>query len=280
MRNIYTLYLVLFATCLSCTPHEELVPESHNGYNMVLIGNSFFRPYAERIGELAIDAGYEDHKNEVVFRGGDNGRAQNLWNDNGEANRSIKEALDKGGVDFFGMTAGVLEENPTDGYRDWINYALQKNPDINIFISIPPVDFPMEWNETARELGFLNAEELFRFFKEDLIHKTLVDQLRMEFPDTRIFTIPTGEAAFNLVEMNRENLLLDDIEYFGSHENSLFVDEKGHQGEIVVQTGTLLWLESIYQIDLNQTSFETDFETDLQAIASEIMESHDPNYKQ
>ena len=280
MRNIYTLYLVLFAICLSCSPNEELVPESRNGYNMVLIGNSFFRPYAERIGELAIDAGYEDHKSEVVFRGGDNGRAQNLWNDNGEATRSIKEALDKGGVDFLGMTAGVLEENPTDGYRDWINYALQNNPDINIFISIPPIDFPMEWNETAQELGFLNAEELFRFFKEDLIHKTLVDQLRMEFPDTRIFTIPTGEAAFNLVEMNRENLLLDDIEYFGSRENSLFVDEKGHQGEIVVQTGTLLWLESIYQIDLNQTSFETDFETDLQTIASEIMEGHDPNYKQ
>ncbi len=280
MRDSHTLYLVLLLVCFSCVPSEEPIPETTSGYNMLLIGNSFFRPYAERIGELAIDAGFEDHKSEVVFRGGDNGRPQNLWNENGEATRTIKQALDKGGIDFLGMTGGVLEENPTDGYRDWINYALQNNPNISIFISIPPIDFPMEWDERAQEFGFLNIEELFRFFEEDLIHKTLVDQLRIEFPKTKIFTIPTGQAAFNLVQMNMENLLLDDIAYFGSRENSLFVDEKGHQGEIVVQTGTLLWLESIYKVDVSRTSFDTSFETDLHAIASEIMARHNPNYKQ
>ena len=71
---------------------------------MMLMGNSFFRPYAEKLGELAVDAGYTDHNANVVFRGGDNGRPLNLWNDV-TASAEVKTVLDAGNIDMFGMVS-------------------------------------------------------------------------------------------------------------------------------------------------------------------------------
>ena len=107
-----------------------------------------------------------------------------------------------------------------------------------------------------------------------------MDQLRAEFPSTKIFTIPTGWASFNLNQMNIDDLLLDQIEMFGSWESSIFTDQKGHQGDIVKKTGGLVWLNSIYDVDLSSNSYETGYNTDLHEIAKEIMDSHDTNYKQ
>ena len=99
------------------------------------------------------------------------------------------------------------------------------------------------------------------------------------FPSTKIFTIPTGWATLNLAKMNQEGLLFDEIEMFGPKPTSIFTDEKGHQGQIVIETGTLVWLEAIYNVDLNTNSYETGFTTDLHSIASEISSNHDSNYK-
>ena len=42
------------------------------------------------------------------------------------------------------MTSGydIDSDNPTEGHSAWINYALQNNPNIIIFIAIPTFDFP------------------------------------------------------------------------------------------------------------------------------------------
>ena len=46
---------------------------------------------------------------------------------------------------------------------------------------------------------------------------------------------------------------------------SLFVDDKGDQGDIIIETGSLLWLKSIYNVDLSTNTYETGFNTDLHA---------------
>ena len=51
--------------------------------------------------------------------------------------------------------------------------------------------------------------------------------------------------------MNMNNELLDDITRFGPQATSLFVDNKGHQGDIIREAGSLLWLNSIYGVDLS-----------------------------
>ena len=278
-KNLWIVTLMI--VFLSCNKEDELVPENPQGYNMLLIGNSFFRPYAENLDALAIDAGFENHSVTGVFRGGDNGRPINFWNDSlSNQHNSIKAALELENIDLFGMTAGRLPDNPTDGFREWIEYALQYNPNITIFLSIPPLDFPADWNQTVQDNGFVSIEELYDYFINETIHSTLVDELRAEFPSTNIFTIPTGWATINLAQMNQDSLLLDNISMFGPKATSIFTDDKGHQGQLVIETGTLLWLNSIYNVDLNTNTYETGFSTDLHEIAKQIMDNHDSYYKQ
>ncbi len=273
--------VVMMFALVSCNRQMEPISSDSPGFSMLLIGNSFFRPYAENLKELAKNAGYDNHQATVVFRGGDNGRPINFWEaTTSDEHLSIKAALDQGNIEYFGMTAGNLPDNPTDGFRDWIEYAVQSNPDIIIVLSIPSFDFPVDWDQLVEDNGFNTVEELYEYFVGDRIHKNLVDELRAEFPSTTIFTIPTGWAAIQLSQMNENNALEDDILMFGPKANSIFTDDKGHQGQIVIETGTLLWLNSIYQVDLQTDNYNTGFQTDLHEIAQQIMDNHDPNYKQ
>lgn len=107
-----------------------------------------------------------------------------------------------------------------------------------------------------------------------------MDELRLEFPSTKIFTIPTGWATKNLAQMNLDNELLDDISMVGPKLSSIFTDEKGHQGQIVIETGTMIWLNSIYNVDLPSFKYDTGFTTDLHSISQDIINNHDSNYKQ
>ena len=107
----------------------------------------------------------------------------------------------------------------------------------------------------------------------------MIDKLRLEFPSTKIFTIPTGRASIPLDQMNMDNNLLDQIARFGPQSTSLFVDKKGHQGDIIIVTGSLLWLNSIYRVNLSTFAYVIGFNTDLHEIAIQIMDNHDSNYK-
>ena len=181
------------------------------------------------------------------------------------------------------MTAGYDLDNtddPFEGQREWINYALQNNPNIKIFIAIPVIDYPAYWNERAEEFGFNTIDEFYDYFVNVLVNQTMINQLRTEFPSTSIFTIPTGWSTIKLAQMYEENLLLDTITVFGPKPTSLFTDQKGHQGQIGIEAGTLVWLQSIYNIDLGTNTYETGFNTDLHEIAKQVTDSHDPNYKQ
>ena len=281
------LILLLFISLVfSCSDNTNI--EVEDGGNLLLIGNSFFRPYAENLDVVALDAGYQNHNSTLVIRGGENGRPINFWNDStSQEHQEIKYALDQGGLDFFGMTSGHDSENRIEGHRNWIEYAIQNNPNITIFISISPLDFPAgdpngtrpNWNLFAIENGFNSIQELYDYYVNEIIHKEIVDELRIIFPTTNIFTIPTGWATKNLAQMQLDDLLLDEIELFGPKPISIFTDPKGHQGQIVIEAGTLIWLNSIYNEELSGNNYETGFNTDLHSIAEDIMNSHDSDYK-
>lgn len=285
MTKLNFLQVALILVFISCNKDdsqttENTEPTQNQGYNMLLIGNSFFKPYAEKLDDLSVLAGFENHSSTRITRGGDNGRPINFWNDsNSNEHQQIKATLDQGDIDIFGMTAGNEPEDRTEGHRAWINYALQNNPNISIFIAIPQIDFPADWELRAQEYGFDTIQELNDYFVNDIVHTEMVDQLRIEFPSTKIFTIPTGWTSVNLDQMNINNELLDDISRFGPQATSLFVDAKGHQGDIIREAGTLLWLNSIYGVDLNTFSYDTGFNTNLHEVAKQIMDSHNPNYK-
>ena len=276
---------------LSCSKDEGSPQEESTGYNMLLIGNSFFKPYADHLNNLASEANLNEHSSTVVKRGGELGRPINLWNDsNTEEHQLIKSTLDQGNIEVFGMTSGydIDSENPTEGHSAWIQYALQNNPNIIIFIAIGSFDFPNgdsnstrpDWDTFASDNGFNSIQEFYDYYINEVIHKEIVDELRLEFPSTKIFTIPTGWATKNLAQMNLDNELLDDISMVGPKSTSVFTDEKGHQGQIVIETGTMIWLNSIYNVDLSSFNYDTGFTTDLHSISQDIINNHDPNYKQ
>ncbi|MBS2211278.1 hypothetical protein KEM09_07695 [Carboxylicivirga mesophila] len=286
MIQLNFLIVAVMIMFLSCSKNDNTIqdPSPPEGYNMLLIGNSFFKPYANNLEVLALDAGIENHNATIVFRGGANGQPINLWNDlESNEHKEIKAVLDQGDVELFGMTSGHDYENPDDrieGHRAWIEYALRNNPDISVFIAIPTVDYPSEWDVFVQEHGYNSIQEFYGYFVNEMVHHEMVDRLRIEFPSTNIFTIPTGWAAINLAQMQQHDLLSDDITMSGPKATSIFTDYKGHQGQIVIETGTLLWLNSIYNVDLSTNTYETGFNTDLHEIAKQIMDSHDPNYKQ
>ena len=279
--NIYQVTIVAsdgqLSTSLGTTISVNDVHEGLGGQNILLMGNSFFRPYAQRLSGLALDAEFLEHRDTEVFRGGVYGTPIGLWK-NEDTNTEIKQILDGGNIDMLGMTGYYNEDDPTSGFSEWIEYALQKNPNVKIFISIPPIDFPADWQQTAEDAGLNNIRELYEFFVNDHTHKTVIDQLREMYPSTVIFSIPTGWATFDLEEMHQNDLLLDDISLFGSFERAIFTDAKGHQGEVVVTTGALIWLSSIYGVHLRNNDFDTGFNTDLHTVAEEIVVNHDPEY--
>ena len=289
MKTIIKFCVLLFM--ISCTKENISSQDESTGYNMLLIGNSFFKPYADHLNNLAFEANLIEHSSVIVKRGGELGRPINLWNDsNTEEHQLIKSTLDQGNIEVFGMTSGydIDSENPTEGHSAWIQYALQNNPNIIIFIAIGSFDFPNgdsnstrpDWDTFASDNGFNSIQEFYDYYINEMIHKEIVDELRLEFPSTKIFTIPTGWATKNLAQINLDNELLDDISMVGPKSSSIFTDEKGHQGQIVIETGTMIWLNSIYNVDLSSFNYDTGFTTDLHAIAQDIIDSHDSNYKQ
>ena len=81
MKLVIKIVALLLIASTAIIAQIEDCQEETNGYNMLLIGNSFFRPYAEKLDELAIEAGFENHTSTRITRGGDNGRPINFWQD-------------------------------------------------------------------------------------------------------------------------------------------------------------------------------------------------------
>ena len=276
MKKIAILILVLPLILTSCAKEEV---DEKLGYNMLLTGHSFFKPYADRIGELAIDAGLINHNQTFVFSSGGSGFPINLWNDTGAKNQRIKETLDTGNVEVFGMVADSRGLNESfEGTRNWIAYALQNNPEITVFLSISSPNQPDSWEQTVQQSGFATVQEAFAAHTNQNVHIALIDSLRAEFPSTNIFSIPTGKASITLWQMYKDGLLLDNILETGPFETSLFTDEQGHQGEMTAYTGALMWLKGIYKVDLSTNDYVTGFNTDLHTVAEDAMNSHDPDY--
>ena len=125
MKTILKFCILLFM--ISCSKGDISSQNESTGYNMLLIGNSFFKPYADHLNNLAFEANLIEHSSVIVKRGGELGRPINFWNDsNTEEHQLIKSTLDQGNIEVFGMTSGydIDSENPTEGHSAWIQYAL------------------------------------------------------------------------------------------------------------------------------------------------------------
>ena len=64
----------------------------------------------------------------------------------------------------------------------------------------------------------------------------------------------------------------------GAKATSIFTDNLGHPGTILIDLGILVWLPAIYGVDLTNYSYGPTYSIDLKPIAQSIMDDHDPDY--
>lgn len=238
------------------------------GFNSLMIGHSFFRPFAEGLPEHAERAGIANHEVQIVFNGGQNGAPEALW-DNANKRAEIQAILDEGGIELFAMTYHNLF--PTlRGYRLWIDYALQQNPDVRIAVALPWLSFPEDHDAAT-------YDALWSGFQSGDWHAG-IDQLRREYPDTEIFSIPYGRSAVELRNLFAAGNLPDVDALKSKSVDAIFRDDLGHADDILIELGRLVWLNAVYDVDLLSYEYEPPYETDLKALAQKIMDEHDPNY--
>lgn len=246
----------------------QQVTGPHAGFNSLFIGHSFFVPIADRIDDHAANAGFEDHTQVVVFSGGAGGAPQALW-ENAAKRAQIQAVLDGGEVELFGMT--YFPTYPTlEGYRNWVDYALAKNPDTIFFVAFP-------WLTDPGSMDAATYSSIWHGAHEALSHD-IIDGLRTEYPGVVFYDIPYGQAAAELYTLFDAGQLPDvDALVRDGGSDGIFSDGSGHADGILLDLAELVWLRAIYGVPISSYD-DPGYEVDLRSIADSIMDGHDPAY--
>ena len=240
----------------------------------LFMGHSFFKPFANNMVAIQEASGLEPKSIELVFSGGENGAPQAMWEDDRNRNK-LQGFLDGGNVEMFAMT--YEPTYPTEeGYHKWIGYALESNPDVTFVLALPWSDFP-ESEE------YDDAEDYADTWHEahDSAWLPLVNSLREAYPDNEFISLPYGQSALELRTLFEAGSL-PDVDVLTSNVNDasaendvgIFVDDKGHADEILVDLGTFVWGSILYDIEPTNGVVNTEYEADLASIAKQIVDEH------
>ena len=244
-----------------------------DGKKVLYIGHSFGRPFARELPSFVEMAGIDNHVQEIVFRGGPNGSPQSLWEDP-KVREEIQNILAEGDTDLLVMiccSENFLESRQSDwAVENWIDYALSVNPDTDFALALPWPDYPEDYENTeaySERIIEAHASAWHPF----------IDNLRDLYPQSEIQSIFHGRAAIELRGLFESGSLPEISQMTSKRPPGIFTDRKGHAGQILLDLGTLIWLGTIYDIDMNDFPVSElkingeSYETDLITIAQEIL---------
>ena len=238
-------------------------------YNVLYIGHSFGAIFAMTLQNYAHATGFTNHTNYRETSEGASGAPDALWADDGHR-ENIKAYLDTGEIDVLIMICCSIEfiENglqSDEAIWNFTDYALDKNPDTRIGLAFPWKDYPSDYEDaTVYRNGSDQAYEAW---------KNLASNLSADYPGADVFTFHHGEVAYELRDMFEAGQLDDDLEQLtGPKETSVFTDEKGHAGQIMIDTGTLIWLHAVHGVEPLDVPEFTQWETDIRVIANTVLE--------
>jgi len=253
---------------------EEVTDEADSsseaeGLEVLYMGHSFGRPFAENMEAAADLAGIEGHNQLIVSRGGEKGAPQAMW----EAPRvqdKIKAELDTGTVDVLVMiccSKELLNSGVTESWAELeiAEYALAQNPDTRIGLAMPWVDFPRSFSDTAEHRE--RTDDGYQAFQ------AFAEQLSANLGGADVFTFYHGAAIYELREMFEQGALPEIESLIGPRATSIFTDEKGHAGLLAKDTGTLIWLNAIYGIDPLDVAMVDNYDVDIRQVAANALES-------
>ena len=238
-----------------------------DGLTVLYAGHSFGIPFAENLTKLAEFSGIEGHNQRIVFRGGENGVPQAMWK-NPTVKSEIKKNLDDGNVDVVILICCSEELIESRGQSDQaiveiIEYALSKNTETKFGLAMPWIDFPNNYKDvndhrSITDMGYLAYTEFAK-------------SLSKQFNDLEIFTFYHGAAVYELRKMFENGKLQDIKTLIGPKRTSIFTDQKGHAGDIAKDTGTLIWLKAIYDINPMDIPKIEKYESDIREIATRAL---------
>ena len=153
--------------------------------------------------------------------------------------------------------------NDDDAVWNFTSYALQQNPNTRIGLAMPWEDFPLQYDNASEHRDLTD-----RGYN---LWMNMAGRLSSDFNNADVFTFYHGEAMYELRHMYEEGNLSDVSQLMGSSDNSLFTDQKGHAGQIVVDTGTLLWMAAIHNVEPSSFPEFDDWETDIRVVAQNIL---------
>ncbi len=246
--------------------------EKTKGYRCVFMGHSFFFPIAETFDQVAEACGFPDHKQMLRKAGATKGTPGWLWH-NLPRDDEVWTELASEDVDLLCFPHHHVSGCELEDYCNWIDYARRRNPNIMIAIAIP-------WGP----LCDVEPEEFSDFYHRrfEIPVRELVDALRKRYPENAIFVIPHGKgvaelyAKFKAGEIPEIKHVVqpagdDAVEAF-------FADTSAHIGRMPVVLSQLIWLATIYQVDVRQCQWETGYQVDLKQMAYDIVRN-DPYAK-
>ena len=252
----------------------DTVTEHVQGKKVLYIGHSFGTPFARELPSFVEMAGIDNHVQEIVNRGGPNGSPQSLWEDP-KVREEIQNILAEGDTDLLIMiccSENFLESRQSDwAVENWIDYALSVNPDTDFALALPWPDYPEDYenNEAFSERIIEAHTSAWHPFMDDL---------RELYPQSEIQSIFHGRAAIELRGLFESGSLPEISKMTSKRPPGIFTDRKGHAGQIFLDLGTLIWLGTIYDIDMNDFPVSElkingePYVTDLIAMAQEILD--------
>ena len=252
---------------------SETSPEDVNAdeYNVLYIGHSFGRRFAESLEDYAHVAGFEDHAQYIEFSGGESGSPGLLWED--RAHRAnIKAYLDTGEIDVLVMiccSPEFIQTLDTDqAVWNFTDYAVAQNPDVRIGLAMPWKDFPSSF-ENASEYAANSTLDLYPYWVN------LSQNLSTDYPGTEVFTFHHGALAYELRDMFEAGELEGDVTKLqGNKATSIFTDDKGHAGSILEDAGTLIWLAAVHGVEPKDYPELDGWETDVRVVAQHVWDDH------
>ncbi|MBA63445.1 MAG: hypothetical protein CMJ76_13890 [Planctomycetaceae bacterium] len=241
--------------------------EPTQGYKSLFIGHSFFVPMARGMTVHAHRAGFKEHQQLVFFEGGDRGTPGYFW-ENSRHSGNIQKALRSGEIELFGMTwTGVGRGKGTfEHFKLWVDYAITYNPKTTFCLAMPWGRFPARYkiDHFTQEMEKATND----FYR-------IIDRLRDTYPENEFFCINYGRGALELKKLHHAKKLTAVDGQTKSRDkgtSGIFTDALGHPDKILIELGQLIWLGTIYNVDLGKYDYEHGFDIDLKAIAKKIIE--------
>ena len=244
--------------------------EPTEGYKSLFIGHSFFVPMARGMTTHAHRAGFKNHEQLVFFEGGDRGTPGYFW-ENSRHSGNIKKALQSGDIEMFGMTwTGVGRGKGTfEHFKLWVDYAIKHNPKTTFCLAMPWGRFPARYKIDVFTQEMKKATGTFH---------GIIDRLREAYPKNEFFCINYGQGAVELKKLyhaGKLNAVDGQTKSKDKGTSGIFTDALGHPDKILIELGQLIWLATIYDVDLREYEYDHGFDITLKSIATKIIANDD-----